>query len=276
MTKLHGLVLLAVLVLTIPATAGGKASVRTITDIPYNEAKDAHKNHKLNLYLPKGKKKAPVIFFVHGGGWRKGDRSNLARVGKVFAANGIAFVSTGYRLTPQVKHPEHIKDVAMAFAWTKNNIAKYGGDPNNIFVSGHSAGGHLCALLATNGQYLKRHGVELSAIRGAMPISGVYFIGPSKGFTPVFGNDAEGLKSASPISHVSKDNPPFLILYAEKDIKGFDKLADRFGASLKKAGVEASVHELTDRNHGSIVFAISGADDPTAELILNFVKKHTK
>src|SRR5581483_10396907 len=138
-----------------PAAAGAFEVARH-TDIPYRTDKDADKErHKLDVYLPKGKKEFPVLFFVHGGGWKSGNKSWYGALGHAFAQAGIGVVLTNYRLSPQVKHPAHVQDVAKAFAWTCANIGKYGGRADRLFVCGHSAGGHLVALLATDPEYLK-------------------------------------------------------------------------------------------------------------------------
>ncbi|HKI31232.1 MAG TPA: alpha/beta hydrolase fold domain-containing protein, partial [Gemmataceae bacterium] len=158
---------------------GGNFEVKEVKDIAYYEGDDADpKKHKLDLFLPKGQKDFPVLIFVHGGAWVFGDRKMYGSLGNTFAKNGIGTVVISYRLTPQVQHPGHIEDVARAFAWTHENIGKYGGKADQIFVSGQSAGGHLTALLATNETYLKAHKLSLKDIKGAIPISGVYTIVP--------------------------------------------------------------------------------------------------
>ena len=106
----------------------------------------------------------------------------------VWAFYGIGAAVISYRLTPTVQHPGHIKDVARAFVWLHENIKKYGGRPDELFVCGHSAGGHLVALLATDESYLKAEGLALSDIKGVMPISGVYVI-PDNFFNAVFGKE---------------------------------------------------------------------------------------
>src|SRR4029077_10844231 len=145
-------------------------------------------------------------------------------IGERFAKQGIGAVVINYRLSPNVKHPEHIKDVARAFAWTSKNIAKQGGRPDQIFVCGHSAGGHLIALLATDESYLKSEGLSRTAIRGVIPISGVYDItfGGINLFETVFGKDEEVRRQASPLYHVEAGLPPFLILYADNDFRSCD------------------------------------------------------
>src|SRR5205823_5671892 len=107
------------------------------------------------------------VFFVHGGAWRNGDKSGILGVysalGRFLVRHGLGAVIINYRLSPAVRHPAHVQDVAKAFAWTHKNIARYGGRPDQIFLCGHSAGGHLVALLATDPTYLKAEGLTPAA-----------------------------------------------------------------------------------------------------------------
>src|SRR5207249_1315469 len=157
--------------------------------------------------------------FVHGGAWQTGDRNYLGvyqSLGRFYARHGVGTVVISYRLSPQVKHPAHVQDVARAFAWTHKNIGKYGGRPDQVFACGHSAGAHLVSLLAADETYLKAEGLDAKAIRGVIPISGVYRI-PDGYLGNVFGRDAEVRKLAGPIAHARPNLPPFLVLYADKD-----------------------------------------------------------
>ena len=125
-----------------PSAEAGEASfgVKSLKDVAYHTGEDTHATkHKLDLFLPEGRKDFPVLFFVHGGAWRHGDKGFLgiySALGKFYAQHGIGAVVINYRLSPDVQHPEHVKDVARAFAWTYHNIARYGGDPGRIFVRG--------------------------------------------------------------------------------------------------------------------------------------------
>lgn len=135
--------------------------------------------HRLDVYYPKEMKEFPVVVFIHGGAWTIGDNrcaGLYTTVGEFLASRGLGVVMPNYRLSPWVKHPEHAKDVARAVAWTKSNINKYGGDSNRLFLAGHSAGGHLAALLGTDESYLQAENLKLADIRGIIAISGVYHL----------------------------------------------------------------------------------------------------
>src|SRR5204863_1542540 len=130
--------------------------------------------HKLDLYIPKGKTNLPVLFFIHGGAWTSGDRTQYPPLGNRYASEGILTVVPSYRLAPKFPHPAQIEDTAAAFAWTVRNISARGGDTNRIFVAGHSAGAHLVALLALDEKYLTAHQLSPKLIRGVLGFSGAY------------------------------------------------------------------------------------------------------
>jgi acetyl esterase/lipase len=156
--------------------------VEEVLNVAYYQGKGADAwRHRLDLFLPKGQRHYPVLVFLHGGAWMIGDKSCIglySAVGRFFARHGVGAVLPNYRLSPLVRHPEHIRDVARAFAWTKRHIADYGGDPDRLFIGGHSAGGHLAALLATDDTYLEAEGLTTADIKGAIAVSGVYRIPP--------------------------------------------------------------------------------------------------
>ena len=256
---------------------GGDFDVQIINSLPYVEgpAADPHK-HKLDLYLPQGRRDFPVLFFVHGGAWRSGDRSWYPALGRVFAKNGIGVVVISYRLSPQVQHPAHIQDVARAFAWTVRNIGKYGGKVDEVFVSGHSAGGHLVALLATDESYLKAHNLSLTSIKGVIPLSGVYRIAPAGRLTEVaFGKDESLMRMASPIRHINGKHPPFLIIYADRDFPTCDTMSEDFCKALKKGACEATSLRVSSRNHITILVLAADEGDPTTQAMLEFIAKHS-
>ena len=166
----------------------------------------------------------PVVIWVHGGGWRNGDKDNRSGIHlcQTWASHGFVTVGLDYRLTPEVVHPAHVEDVAAGINWVHRNISKYGGDPQRVFLLGHSAGAHLVALVATAPSYLQAH--ELSpktAVAGVMAIdTASYDLTTTR--TPLvrrmiadaFGADTKTLNDASPLLHARRNPaacPPFVI-----------------------------------------------------------------
>jgi acetyl esterase/lipase len=252
--------------------------VKVIKDLEYAPKDPAQpRKHKLDLYLPDGAERFPVLFFIHGGGWHSGDKDFFfgayGHVGKAFARHGIGTVVISYRLSPAVKHPAHIQDVARAFAWTVGNIAKYGGRTDQIFVSGQSAGGHLAALLTVDDRWLKAEGLAVTDIKASLPISGVYRINGEKLFDSAFPRGGEARDDASPITKVRAAAPPTLVLYAESELPGLSAMAKEFAATLKKAGTDVTLTEIPGKNHISIIFDVGKRDDPTTAAMLEFIAK---
>jgi acetyl esterase/lipase len=150
-------------------------------DLAYVEG--AGSRQRLDVFSPKADGlRFPVVIFVHGGTWVYGDKDfgGLYRnAGKNLARNGVVAVMINYRLSPLVRHPEHARDVARAYAWVVNNVQRYGGDPDRIILAGHSAGGHLAALIAADERYLKDPKLRLTdrqrqSLRGVVSLCGVY------------------------------------------------------------------------------------------------------
>lgn len=248
-----------------PATVGQNVEVqRDITYIDGDPA-DAAK-HKLDLYLPKDKKNFPVLMFVHGGSWRSGDKSLYAALGNRFAKLGIGVAVPSYRLMPKHPHPAQIEDTAAAFAWVYKNIAQYGGNANRIYLSGHSAGGHLVALLALDATYLKKYNVPLSAIKGVAAISGVYDVSKM----PAFAN--AGDDSPSPLAHVHANAPPFLVSYCQWDYLALPLQAREFAAALKKSFDPVDLLYVPGQGHISEIIHIVKDDDVIAQAILKLIQ----
>ncbi len=113
-------------------------------NIPY--AEPAHERQVLDVYSPPNAKNLPVVFWIHGGGWQAGDKSDVQIKPQVFMDKGFVFVSTNYRLLPSVDMATIVRDVAKSIRWVHDHIAEYGGDPKRLFIMGHSAGAQLAAL----------------------------------------------------------------------------------------------------------------------------------
>jgi acetyl esterase/lipase len=236
---------------TLPAVQTS-ANVDVQTGISYTEGEPADADkHKLDLYLPRGKKNFPVLVFMHGGSWRTGDRSQYKALGERFAQAGIGVAIPSYRLMPQNPHPAQIEDLAAAFAWVARNISEHGGDPSRIYLSGHSAGAHLAALLALDEKYLNKFGLARTAIHGVFAMSGVYDV--DKLDTFVASGDR---RDASPAAHAHSGAPPFLITYCQWDYFGLPKQARDFATTLKKNFVSAQLLYVPGENHISEVISL--------------------
>ena len=260
------------------------------SDIPY--VKNGHERHVLDIYTPEKppQKSLPVMFWIHGGGWQAGDKSDVALKPKVLIERGFVFVSTNYRLLPDVKMEVLIADVARSFGWVHKNIARYGGDPKRIFVGGHSAGAQLAALICIDDRYLKKEGVSFDVLKGCIPVDGDTYDIPKiimtaehrqtlyggKMFTfghrQKFGNDPEKHVDFSAVTHVAENKgiPPFLILYfsGNPDTRA---QARRLESVLKAAGIPARAYGKSDSNHSRLNNDLGKPDDPATKEFYNFL-----
>jgi acetyl esterase/lipase len=243
------------------------SNVEVQRDITYTNGDEADAaKHRLDLYLPKDKKNFPVLVFIHGGSWRSGDRSNYPALGNRFAKLGIGVAIPSYRLMPKNPHPAQIEDTAAAFAWVYKNIAQYGGDANRIYIAGHSAGGHLVALLALDPAWLAKYDIPLTAIRGVAALSGVYDVSKIQGFANVQGD------SPSPMAHVHSKAPPFLVSYCQWDYLALPLQARQFAEALKKSFDSVDLLYVPGESHISEIIHIVKDDDVIAQAILKLIQ----
>lgn len=240
------------------------------TDVAFGD----HPLQKLDVYLPDSPAKSPVMVYIHGGGWAKGDKAAVGLKPAFFNGKGWIFVSVNYRLLPEGKHPANVEDIALALAKIHDEVAGHGGDPERIFVMGHSAGAHLAALVATNPKPLEKAGKPFSIIKGVISLdTNAYDLPTLVGtamkpfYDSVFGTDPELLKDASPQLHVAagKGIPPFLICYSRGMGRKAEPVrsgaAEAFHAALATAGIPSSIIDASDRNHGEINQWFGRADD---------------
>jgi len=219
----------------------------------------------LDLYMPKKAQSAPVMVYIHGGGWQRGDKKAVGQKVTFFSGMGWGFVSINYRLLPAGKHPVNVQDVARALAWVHDHIGEKGGDPKRLFLMGHSAGAHLAALVATDGRHLEAAGKNLTILNGVIPLDTNVYDLPTlmktrstELYGQVFGRDPKVWRDASPTAHVAegKGIPPFLICYS----RGMRSIpdparktnAENFAKILQTAKIKAEVVDASDRNHGEI------------------------
>ncbi len=249
-------------------------NIRILTDIPYNPSEDTHTRQMLDLYLPTTDN-FPMVLYVHGGAWVGGDKHLYANIGTTLAEAGYGVAIINYRLSPEFSHPAHTQDGAMAVAWLKNHIADYGGNPNVLFLTGHSAGGHMVSLLTLDSQYLSAVDVDPTIIKGVISYSGLYWIddwimGWAKN---AFSDDEAERRAVSPIHLVESateagDMPPFLMIASENDYPELLVEQAEMGKKLDEHGVDYTAHVINDRDHFGLVTSIGTPDDPTTALII--------
>src|SRR5438552_4661351 len=273
----------------VPASV--KLNVRR--DIPYAEPADPRQ--KVDIYAPEGAKNLPVVFWIHGGGWQTGDKSDVQVKPQAFADRGFVFVSTGYRLLPNVDMGTIFRDIAKSVRWVHDHIAEHGGDPKRILVMGHSAGAQLAALICIDDRYLKAEGLSLAIIKGCVPVDGdTYDVPaiietaetrlrvhglpmPKVGHREKFGNDPAKHRDYSAVTHVAKGKgiPPFLILHVA-DHPDTTAQAQRLGAVLKDAGIPAKVFGAKETYHSRINENLGLPEDAPTKALFDFVAEVLK
>ncbi|WP_459212182.1 DUF885 family protein [Aquimarina rhabdastrellae] len=251
---------------------------------------------KLNIVLPKGIENPPVLMWLGGGAWAYVDRHKQMDLSRNLAKQGIAVISVGHRLSPAllegrpkrdsgVKHPEHIKDVAKAFAWIYKNEKKYNYDTNNIFVGGYSCGAHLSALLAADKKYVEALGLKTNLIKGIIPIAGAYNIPLYKKLleevnpnyitnhiNPVFGKSNSEHIEASPLTYVEHLTMPILLINEGQTYIYNGDFEERI---IQNGNKNFEVINLYDQTHLSLWTELS--ENPNSinrDLITAFITKH--
>jgi len=223
-----------------------------------------------------------VLVFWHGGGWTSGYREWMHFNAPAFTTAGVTFVAPGYRLAPGHVFPTAREDCIRALAWVYRNIDAYGGNPAKIFVGGHSAGGHLAALLAARRGWPSRVDLPADVVKGALPVSGTYWFGADSGLSmrPRFlgpeGPDNRNEDEASPIRHLEPPLPPMLLFHGSEDFPHLARQAVAFEAAVRGARGEVARIVMPERNHFSAHYACGEPDGPMVPAALDFMASHSR
>lgn len=245
----------------------------------------------LDLYVPK-KKNFPVVLFIHGGSFVTGDRKDslYANIGEAFQMNGIGCAVISYRLSSDSVWPAQPRDAASAVRWLYDHIEEYGGDRNNVFVVGHSAGGHLAALLAADTSYFHDARVGATGVRGFIVMGtmlsdagSLHNITPENElqlfrdhwFFKIFGSRENFIQSI-PLYHIHPHMSPMLCLLASGEVDGSYKIesAVEFGEKSRPFGVSFSYEVIPDRTHMGLVERMIEPEDISMQKILQFISEH--
>jgi len=280
-TLMQGAVLFAQETLPLPADVPGES------DIAYAEPRN--QRQLLDVYRPATGKNLPVVVWVHGGGWQAGSKNEVASKPVAFTRKGLVFVAINYRFVPNVAMDAIVRDIAKSVRWVHDHIAERGGDPNRIFLMGHSAGAQLAALVATDDRFLKAEGLSLAILKGCVPVDGdTYDVplqvataaarrkslkqpDPKMGYAEKFG-PPDRQRDLSAVRHISRNKgiPPFLILHVA-DHTDTTAQAHRLWSELVEAGVPAKVFGAAGTDHVRLDRNLGVAGDPSTAELFAFV-----
>lgn len=227
------------------------SDVQIEKDVPYGD-KDFQ---DLDIYIPFGLEgeKAPVVIFIHGGRWTFGNKDQYGFIGNSFAQKGYIAVLINHRKYPEIKFPDFVEDAAMATAWVYNNISKYNGDINNIFISGHSSGAHLGALLVADQSYLEPYNLSPMIIKGFAGMSGPYDFEPEEpDLKDLFGPPKNYPQMQVP-TFIDGDEAPMLLLWGEDDKTVIYRNIDRLKNKINEQSGNVSVITYKDMDHIGII-----------------------
>lgn len=229
---------------------------------------------KLDLYMPDGKfSRAPVLLFIHGGGFLEGDRAHYGFIARPYAPHGIITAVMSYRLTGTgTIYPGQEQDVKEAILWLHKNIAQYGGDPNVIYVTGHSAGAILSAEIGVDRKWLTQAGVDKEILRGIAPVSGPYDLRQNEEFYN-YVPTREAQDKASPLLHITDPVSHCIVAFgshnAEED--SYSVSARAFVRELRRHGVHAEELLLAGKGHIATAMALGTPGSTLAQAVLKMV-----
>jgi len=233
--------------------------------------------HQSIAIYPAERPSGIAFAFIHGGGWTGGYKETMGFMAPAFTQRGILFASIGYRLAPQFLFPDGLNDCATGFAAFCKHMSAYGGDPQRLFVGGHSAGGHYAALLAVRDDWQASRHLPPDIIKGCLPISGVFRFGLGSGLSmrPRFlGPENNGAdEAASPVLHVKKRTPPFFMACGEKDFPHLIVQAAEMEKALRQVGSDVTSIVMSGLTHFTASLAGGSAEGPWVPQALEFIQR---
>jgi triacylglycerol lipase len=263
-----------------PLLADAPRGGEIVRDLAYG----TDERHRLDVYRPLGANgPAPVVIFLHGGGFIRGDKQDREPVGNYFSRHGVLAVVPNYRLGPRHRWPAGAEDVSAALAWARANVAAYGGNPDHIVLAGESAG---AAHIATATLVKRFHPAEGLKVAGVFLASGVYNVElellarsqlgiatPDPRNEAYFGTDFAAYRSMSTVELIDAAPFPLAISYAELDpVQMQAQAGELFSRLVTRHGFQPRISVVRNHNHLSQVYAINTGDEALSGPILDFVR----
>jgi acetyl esterase/lipase len=237
---------------------------------------------ELNIFSPKAKSAHDVLVFIHGGNWNSGKKSQYSIIGSHWAKKGVVCVIIDYPLSPNADYRHMASASAHAVKWVKDNISQYNGNPDRIFVSGHSAGGHLAALISTDNQYFEN-------LKISNPIAGTILIDAAgldmygylleekfaedHTYLKTFTKDPKVWKEATPLYHLHRNMPPMLIYRGGKTYDSILKSNEKFVKALHEYAPETPYHIQKSKKHIPMITQFFNPWNNRYEEIIRFMDR---
>lgn len=226
----------------------------------------------LDIFAPQGAKDLPVMVFVHGGAWRILTKDDASAPAPTFVENGCIYVALNFATIPAVRLPDMAQQCRAALVWLSKNIARFGGDPNRIFISGHSSGGHLCGVLATTDW--TKHGGPTNLLKGSIAMSGMYDLYPvmlsqRSSYVKL---SPEEVGALSPMRHLSQVTFPVIVVYGDKETPEFQRQSRDFSTALAGMGRLSSTLVLSGKNHFEVPEELNTAGTDLSKAVLKLMK----
>ena len=227
----------------------------------------ATKMCRVDIAAPEGAKDAPVIVWFHGGGLTGGKK----QIPQAILKDGCVVVGVGYRFSPNVKVTQIVDDAACAVAWVFNNIEKWGGNPESIYIAGHSAGGYLVTMVGLEKARLERYGIDANKLKGIIPFSGQAITHFEERRSRGIANTQPVVDELSPMFHVRGDAAPILILSGDREMEmlgRYEENAYMWRVFQLVGHKDATLYELDGYGHNMC--------EPAYPLLMRFVREHEK
>jgi arylformamidase len=244
-----------------------RAKLRCILDVRYGPSPD----ETLDIF-PAAAKGAPAIFFIHGGAWKTGNKNDVSYPAEAFVGRGITYIAVNFSLVPTVRLEEQVRQNRAAVAWIRQHAAEYGIDPERLYVSGHSSGGHVCGMVAVT-DWQRDWGLPADTVKGVVPVSGMFDLEPVQlsyrnGFLKLTREQALAL---SPIRMIPKPRLPMVIGYGTGELDEFKRQSREMAEAWRAAGHPCDLVVLDGQNHYAGNLEFNNPDGPLLRAIFRMM-----
>tara|TARA_Y100001936_G_C16094323_1_gene690370 strand:+ start:17321 stop:18205 length:885 start_codon:yes stop_codon:yes gene_type:complete len=251
------------------ASQAARAIVKGLIDVPYGN----HEDEVVDIFQAEGKEGGPVVVFFHGGAWTRGSKNGYSFPAAEFVPRGVSWVATEFTKVPQGSLSNQVRQNRDAVAWVYNNAEKYGWNRDQIYIAGHSSGGHMCGMVLVT-DWQKAYDLPQNLIKGATAISGMYdleavYLSYRNNYLNL--SEAEWRENSSILHIPAECDVPLLIGCAEHDTAEFHRQPEEFLKAWQAAGHSGEFIELMDRHHFTGSMCFGEADHPLFQKMCDMI-----